>query len=220
VGFSDAFTIGAVAFEAPRSYHQVERSVTTLSRGVSMAQTATIFRIELELSDVDRGVYRSESLRVARHPSEESERLVARVLTFALCWQEGLAFARDLDDADEPALWTHNAQGGIAHWIEVGTTKAKRLHMKSKLADKLTVAVYKGPEDGRDALRREVGRNRIHQAEAIEVLVLAGALVEAIAEVLNRSSSWTVICNEGSLHVVIDDHTFESNLQRIKLVDL
>ena len=185
-----------------------------------MAQTATMFRIELELSDIDRGVYCTESLRVAQHPSEEIQRLVARMLAFALCWEERLAFARDLDDAEEPALWAHHDQGGIAHWIEVGTPKAKRLHIKSKLADKVTVVVYKGPDDGCEALSREISRSRIHQADAIDVLVLPGSLVSDIAGVLERSSSWVVICSDGVLQVIVDGQSFEGTPRRRSLADL
>lgn len=185
-----------------------------------MAQTATMYRIELDLSDMDRGAYCSKSLRVAQHPSEEIERVVARVLAFALCWQERLAFARDIDDAEEPALWLHHDQGGVAHWIEVGAPKAKRLHMKSKLADKVTVVVYKGPDDGRDALGREVGRARIHRAEEIDVLALPRSLVGDIAAVLGRSSAWTVICSDGLVQVMVDEQSFEGTPRRCAVADL
>lgn len=168
---------------------------------------------------MDRGVYCSESLRIAQHPSEEIERVVARVLTYVLCWEERLAFARDLDDAEEPALWAHHDVGGVAHWIEVGTPKAKRLHIKSKLADKLTVAVYKGPDDGCDGLRREVGRARIHNAGAIDVLVLPGALVNEIAAAMGRSSAWVVICSDGRLQVIVDEASFEGTPRRFVLAD-
>ncbi len=185
-----------------------------------MALTATIFRIELELSDIDRSVYRTESLRVAQHPSEETERLVARVLTFALCWEERLTFARDLADTEEPALWSQRDEGGVAHWIEVGTTKAKRLHIKSKLADKLTVAIYRGLDDGRDALRREVSRTRVHGAETIDVLVLPGALVADVAAAMDRSSAWVVIHSDDSLQVIVDGVPFEGTVRRTSLADL
>lgn len=186
-----------------------------------MALTATIFRVNLEITDIDRSVYRGEALRLALHPSEEAERLVARLLAYALLWEEGLAFGKDLADAEEPALWRWDDHGQLAHWIEVGTPTAKRLHIKSKAAPRLTVVVYKGQDDGREGLRRELARaERMHRPEAIEVLCLPGALVEQVAAALARSSAVTVIAHGDGLQVVVDDASFAGTLIRCSLADL
>ena len=94
-----------------------------------MALSSTLYRLRIELSDVDRGVYESLDLRVARHPSEGADRLVARVLAYALLYEPGLEFGKGLSDADEPALSTHDLTGQLTHWIDVGTPSADRIHI-------------------------------------------------------------------------------------------
>lgn len=186
-----------------------------------MALSATIFRIELDVADVDRGVYLQEKLRLALHPSEEPERLVARLLAYALRWQEGLRFAKDLADVEEPALWRHDDLGQVAEWIEVGAPTARRLHIRSKSAPNLVVVVYKGPDDGRDALRRELAREaRVHRAAEIEVLTLPGALVSAVADALGRSAAMTVIRTGDALQVLVDGAPFDGTLRFGSLADL
>ena len=178
-----------------------------------MALTATIHRIELEISDIDRSVYHSESLRVAQHPSEEPERLVARVLAYALFWHERLLFARDLADAEEPSLWRHDDQGVLATWVEVGSPTGKRLHRAAKVADEVVVVVYKGPDDGRTGLCRAVAGMKIHRADAIIVLALPAAVVAEVANKLVRSSSWTIIRAGDSLQIIVDDAVYAGTVR-------
>ena len=82
-----------------------------------MALTSTVHVFDLSVSDVDRGVYESVSLKVARHPSETAEYMLTRVLAYALELQEGLAFSAGLAAADEPALWVRDLQGTLQAWI-------------------------------------------------------------------------------------------------------
>ncbi len=128
-----------------------------------MGTTATIYRIQLELSDIDRHVYETLDLRVAQHPSEDGERLVVRVLARALAHEEGLDFGRGLSKAEDAALWTHAPTGEIETWIDVGVPSAERLHRASKRAGKLLVFTHKSET----SLRKEWGSRRIHQAQAI-----------------------------------------------------
>jgi uncharacterized protein YaeQ len=97
-----------------------------------MATKATIYKAEVQLSDIDRGVYGDYPITIARHPSETDERLLIRLLAFALnVPADGdhgpLEFAKDMWDADEPSLWQKDFTGDILHWIEVGQPDARRL---------------------------------------------------------------------------------------------
>ena len=93
-----------------------------------LALSATIHQFDVQLSHVDRGIYESLELRVARHPSESEEFLCARVLAFCLEQREGLAFSRGLADADQPAIEVRDLTGVLKEWIEVGAPDAARLH--------------------------------------------------------------------------------------------
>src|SRR4051812_47354462 len=98
-----------------------------------MALTATVHHFDVELSDVDRGVYESLSFKAARHPSETAEYLVTRVLAYCLEYTEGIAFSKGgLSEPDEPAVVVRDLTGALRAWIEVGSPDAARLHRASK----------------------------------------------------------------------------------------
>jgi uncharacterized protein YaeQ len=97
-----------------------------------MALSATVYHLQVDLSDVDRGVYQALDLRVARHPSETMRYLLTRVIAYCLCYEEGIAFTKGLSDAEDPALWIKDLQGNLRAWIEIGTPSAERLHKASK----------------------------------------------------------------------------------------
>src|SRR3954468_14545375 len=102
-----------------------------------MALTATIYNLTVELSDIDRGVYETLDLRVARHPSESAEYMVVRILAYCLEYQEGIAFTEGVSSGDEPAVIVRDLTGRITGWIEVGMPDANRLHRGSKLAGRV-----------------------------------------------------------------------------------
>ena len=84
-----------------------------------------IFRVELTVSDLDRGHFETHALRIARPPPETAERMMVRLLAFALNAGEALAFGKGLSDEEEPALWEKDLTGAIRVWIEVGLPDEK-----------------------------------------------------------------------------------------------
>src|SRR5204863_3483828 len=110
-----------------------------------MALTATIYNIQIDLADTDRGVYEALDLRVARHPSESEEYLIARVLAYALEYAEGIEFSRGISDPDEPTIAVRDLTGAFKAWIEIGTPDAARLHKASKASPRVAVYTHKDP---------------------------------------------------------------------------
>src|SRR5688572_705347 len=108
-----------------------------------MALNATIYNFDVELADTDRQVYQTLALRVARHPSESEEYLVARLLAYLLEYTEGIEFSRGVSDPDAPAIAVRDLTGAIRTWIDVGTPDAARLHKASKAADRVAVYIHK-----------------------------------------------------------------------------
>ncbi len=112
-----------------------------------MALKATIYKAQVRLSDLDRQVYGEHSVTLARHPSETDERLLVRLLAFALNApvdpdQPPLEFAKDMWDPDEPSLWQKDPTGRILHWIDVGQPDEKRLLRASARVDRISVYSY------------------------------------------------------------------------------
>src|SRR6188768_1958505 len=98
-----------------------------------MALTATVYRLTITLSDVDRGVYEALDLRVARHPSESARYFWQRTLAYCLCYEEGIAFSKGgLSDSDEPPVSIVDGTGVLRAWIDVGSPSADRLHRAAK----------------------------------------------------------------------------------------
>lgn len=109
-----------------------------------MALGATIHKCELAVSDLDRGYYGTHALTLARHPSETEERLMVRLLGFALFADESLAFGRGLSTEDEADLWRRDATGAIGLWLDVGLPDARDLRKACGRARQVVVLAYGG----------------------------------------------------------------------------
>lgn len=109
-----------------------------------MALRSTVYKADLNIADNDRGYYASHALTVARHPSETDERLMVRLLAFALLADDTgtLAFTRGLSEADEPDLWRQDLTGAIVQWVETGLPDDRRLLKACGRADDVVVFAY------------------------------------------------------------------------------
>ena len=109
-----------------------------------MALRSIIYKAALSIADMDRGHYSDHELTIALHPSETEERMMVRLLAFALHAQEGLAFGRGLSTDDEPDLWRRDDTGAIVHWIDVGWPEERRVRRACGRAERVSVLVYGG----------------------------------------------------------------------------
>lgn len=107
-----------------------------------MALKATIFKAVLQIADMDRSYYHDHALTIARHPSETDERMMARVLAFALHASESLSFGRGLSTDDEPDLWDRDLTGAVGAWIEIGQPDERRIRKACGRADQVFVYSY------------------------------------------------------------------------------
>lgn len=112
-----------------------------------MALKSTIYKAQVQLADMDRGVYADHALTLALHPSETEERLMMRVLAFALNvpaddLRGRLESAKGLSDPDEPDLWQRDLTGELVQWIEVGQPDERRLLKIAARAERATVYAY------------------------------------------------------------------------------
>ena len=178
-----------------------------------MAQQATIYNFDIELADSDRGVYESLALRVARHPSESEDHLIARVLAYVLEFADGLAFSRGISDPDEPAMSVRDLTGAIHTWIDVGTPDAARLHKASKAAARVVVYTHKEP---RQFLNRLAGE-KIHRADTLELYAIDRALVSALVARLDRRIAFSVSVADRELYIAIGTETLTGAVVRLHL---
>lgn len=109
-----------------------------------MALKSTIFKFDLQIADLDRNYFQTHALTIARHPSETDERMMMRVLAFALYADEALVFGKGLSAEDEPDLWEKDLTGAITHWIEVGLPDERKIRRACGRAKQVTALTYGG----------------------------------------------------------------------------
>lgn len=180
--------------------------------GSRMAVGATVHNFDIDLADSDRGVYETLALRVARHPSESDEYLVARVLAYCLEYTEGIAFSPGgLSDPDEPPIAVRDLTGALLSWIDIGTPDAARLHRASKLARRVAVYVHKDPAQWLRGLAGE----RIHRADALELYAVDRPLVAALSARLERRMAFALSIDDRELSLSIADATLSGAVTRV-----
>jgi uncharacterized protein YaeQ len=176
-----------------------------------MALTATIYNFDIELADSDRHVYESLSLRVARHPSESEEHLVARLLAYLLEHTEGIEFSRGISDPDEPTIAVRDLTGAIRTWIDIGTPDAARLHKASKSADRVAVYTHKDPAQ----FLKQLAGERIHRGEALELYAIDRALVAALVARIERRVAFSLSVTDRELYLSIGQDNLTGTVVRL-----
>ena len=170
---------------------------------IRVAQTATIYTLTIDLADMDRGVYETLDLRVARHPSETAEYMLVRIFAYCLEYREGIELTDGVSSGDEPALLVRDLTGRITAWIEVGMPDAARLHRGSKLAGRVAVYTHRDPRQ----LLSQLGGEKIHRADAIPIHAFDRAVVAEVAALLDRRTSFALSVTDRELHLSIADRT-------------
>lgn len=178
-----------------------------------MALSSTVYNFDVKLSDVDRGVYETLSIRTARHPSETEEYLVTRVLAYCLEYAEGIAFSKGLADPDEPAVVVRDLTGALQGWIEIGAPDADRLHKASKASPRVVVYTHKDPE----RLVQQLSSERIHKAESIDIRAVDRQLLAGLVERLDRRTAWELAVSDGHLYLTVGGVTLDGPVERHNL---
>ncbi len=178
-----------------------------------MALTATIYNFDIQLADVDRGVYEALSFRVACQPSETEEYLLSRVLAYCLEYAEGIGFSKGIAEPEVPALFVADLTGAMQVWIDVGLPDAPRLHKASKAAPRVAVYSHREP---RHLLQALVGE-RIHRASSLELYTIDRELIAALVQRLDRRNRWELSVTERHLYVGVGGETLEGDVLRHSL---
>lgn len=168
-----------------------------------MALTSTIYTFEITLSNVDRGVYESLSLRVAMHPSESPEYFTARLFAYCLEYAEGIVFSKGVSDADDPTIAVRDLTGALRVWIEIGAPDAARLHKAAKASPRVAVYTHRDPAQ----VQRQLVGERIHRSAEIPLYAIDRDLISAFCERLERRMSFSLSFSDGMLYL---DHNGEN----------
>ena len=162
-----------------------------------MALKATIFKVDLQVADLDRGHFADYALTIARHPSETDERMMVRLLAFALYASEDLSFGKGISTDDEAALWEIDPSGVIRLWIELGLPDETRLRKASHKADRAALITYGGR--GVDVWWR-TNADALKRFENLEVWQITPEDGAALAGLAERKMKFSCTLQEGTVY--------------------
>ncbi|MFZ5629754.1 MAG: YaeQ family protein [Spirochaetota bacterium] len=161
-----------------------------------MAINSTIFKVDLQVTDTDRDYYDAHKLTLARHPSETDERLMMRLLVFALHADPALEFAGAISTEDTPALWKKNLSGEIIDWIELGYPDEKRIKKACGRARKVYIYCY-GMHRARPWWQSLKGK--LDRFDNLSVIVLADDQVAPLPAMAQRTMQLYCTIQDGSI---------------------
>jgi len=180
-----------------------------------MAQKATIYKVELSVSDMDRHYYETHKLTVAKHPSETDERLMVRLLAFALNAHERLEMTKGLSTDDEPDIWQKSLSGELELWVALGLPSEKVMRQSCGKADAVIVYCYGSTAE----MWWEKTKNSTTRFDNLSVINFSQNDTTSLEELANRSMKLQVNIQDGEVMVSIDDRMVYINPVKWKTTD-
>jgi uncharacterized protein YaeQ len=181
-----------------------------------MALKATIYKAQIQLADMDRNRYGDHGVTIARHPSETDERMMVRLLAFALNvpaddHNGALEFAKDLWDVDEPSLWQKDLTGQIVQWIDIGQPDDKRVMKASPRTEKVVVYSFSASTP----IWWNGIATKITRASNVEVWQVPADQSQALAALAQRGMQLQVTVQDGTVWVGDGASSVEITPQRL-----
>lgn len=169
-----------------------------------MALKATVFKVNLQIADMDRGYYQDHQLTLAQHPSETDGRMMVRLLAFILNASETLSFTKGLCVDDEPELWDKSLSGEVDLWIEFGQADEKWLRKASGRAKAVQLFAYGGRSVPIWWKQNQVALERYKN---LKVWNIAEESVTAMEALVSRTMSLQVSISEGQVWLSDNEHS-------------
>jgi uncharacterized protein YaeQ len=167
-----------------------------------MAQKATIYKVELSVSDMDRHYYETHKLTVAKHPSETDERLMVRIVAFALNAHEHLEMTKGLSTDDEPDIWQKSLSGELDVWVALGLPSEKVVRQSCGKAGKVIIYSY----GGRTAeMWWDKIKNSTTRFDNLQVINFSETDTDALAQLASRAMKLQVNIQDGDVMVSVND---------------
>ena len=181
-----------------------------------MALKATIYKAQIQLADMDRNIYGDHNVTIARHPSETDERMMIRLLAFALNvpaddHHGALEFAKDLWDTDEPSLWQKDLTGQIVQWIDLGQPDDKRVMKSAPRAERVAVYSYTSSTP----IWWNGIATKITRASNVTVWQVPAEQSQQLATLAQRTMQLQVTVQDGTVWVGDGTQSIEITLQKL-----
>ena len=169
-----------------------------------MALKSTIFKVNLQIADIDHGYYADHALTLARHPSETDERMMVRLAALALhahalqdtCNGDGtLAFGAGLSDPDDPDVSLTDFTGSKRLWIEVGQPEEKPLTKACQKADNVVVYCF---HHAAEVWWKGI-ETKLTRLDRLQVWRIPAESSQGMAQLAQRSMQLQATIQEGTL---------------------
>ncbi len=171
-----------------------------------------LYRFQIELSNIDSGIYETLDFRLSQHPSETVPYLLTRTLAYILSFQNGLEFsAKGLSDPDLPALQKLSDNGSFDLWIEIGNPTARKLHRASKASKQVVIYTYKNVE----VLINEINSRDVHKVSAIQIFPFNTKFLLELEQALEKNNRWSVIIQDGQLNIDIGTTALNTEIKKL-----
>ncbi|HQS99528.1 MAG: hypothetical protein B7Y26_04660 [Hydrogenophilales bacterium 16-64-46] len=177
-----------------------------------MALKATIYKADLQLADMDRHVYGDHALTLARHPSETDERMMVRVLAYALHAEEGIAFTKGLFDVDEPEVWVRNLAGEITLWIDLGQPDEARIRRACSRSERVVVLCY---SSSCEVWWKQIA-SKLTRFKNLTVAQLSAESSTALAALAERGMRLQCMVQDGQIWISTDSTSVALVLQTLQ----
>jgi uncharacterized protein YaeQ len=171
-------------------------------QGQIMPQKATIYKVELSVADMDRHYYETHNLTVAKHPSETNERLMVRILAFALNAHEQLEFTRGISTDDEPDIWQKSLSGELELWVALGLPGEKIVRQSCGKANEVIVYCYGGSTA---ELWWEKIKKNTPRFDNLQVINFSKKNTNELGKLASRLMKLQVNIQDGDVMVSVDD---------------
>ena len=175
-----------------------------------MALKATIFKIDLQIADMDRNYYGSHALTLARHPSETDERMLVRVLAFCRHAHESLHFTKGISTDDEPDLWQRDLTGRIEVWIDIGQPDEKRIRKACGRAEQVYIYCHSGHSA---ELWWQKTQGKLTRFDNLTVISIDAAASQSLAQLARRSMQLQCTIQDGQMWLGDTDTSVQVDIE-------
>jgi len=178
-----------------------------------MALKSSIFKADIQITDLDRHYYADHALTIARHPSENDERMMVRVLAFILYASETLQLGKGLSTEDEPDIWQKNYSDEIELWIDLGQPDEKRIRKACGRAARVVIVNY---QERSAAIWREQNRKVLARFDSLEIISIPDTSVAALAAIAQRAMRLQCTIQDGTALITDGEQSLEITPERLK----
>lgn len=176
-----------------------------------MALKPTIFKMNINVSNLDQDVYETIPLTIAQHPSETTERMVTRILAFVLNNQEFLSFTKGLSEADDPDIWAKNYSDEFLLWVDVGEPGFERIKKACRQAKSVKIYTFNTKSNvwWKQSLKDFSKINaQVYQFDFEQI--------QSFASLIERTMDFSITLTDNVFYIAADKGSCEVNLTTLK----